>query len=167
MSTAELRAFVGDEATQKHLLDGIWSRVGNGAPKDLVEDLVQQANLAMLSAKLGPHSAATAKGWASRVAVGTVIDYFRREEVQAKWVDREADVESLPPEPDDASGPFAPDWLVTTWLAPLVAGDLAASPVSLRPISLLGLPWASWSLRDAGRTKHYGRIASNDAFNQS
>jgi DNA-directed RNA polymerase specialized sigma24 family protein len=123
LSTAELHAFVGDKATQKHLLDVIWKRMGKGAPKDLVEDLVQQASLAMLSAKLGPHSAATASGWASRVAVCTVVDYFRREEVQAKWVDRKTDVENLPPDPDDASGPFAPDWLVTRWLAPLVAGD--------------------------------------------
>jgi DNA-directed RNA polymerase specialized sigma24 family protein len=122
-SAPEIRAVVGDEAIQAHIRKVVWRRAGRKAPGDLVDELVQQANLAMLSAKSGPRSDATAQGWASKIAVRVVVDHFRREEAQAKWLDRDAEIEELAATPDDTSGPFVPAWLLTEWLAPLVAND--------------------------------------------
>jgi DNA-directed RNA polymerase specialized sigma24 family protein len=123
LSAKDLRAFLGRKDTQSRIREVVVARVGKKAPRELVDDLVQQANIEMLASRSLPRSLATATGWASTIAARAIVHHLRRDAARAKWLVPEVEVEELASEPEEARGPVAPDWMLTAWLAPLVAHD--------------------------------------------
>ena len=121
LSSKELRAFLGRPATQARIREVVMARVDKKTPAALVDNLVQQANVDALMARSPPRSMETAMGWLGTLTVRAVVNHFRRDAVHANWLRRDVEVEELPPEPDESEEPFAPKWLVTGWLRPLVA----------------------------------------------
>ncbi len=117
ISERELRDLVAQPSTQESIRRIVGARIERGLPQALVDDLVQEATLAMLGANARPRSMETASGWVSTVTVRTVANYFRRDETHRTWVDPEADVEQQPGEPAEAP---ADRWLIAAWLAPIL-----------------------------------------------
>jgi DNA-directed RNA polymerase specialized sigma24 family protein len=124
LSDEDFRAFLARKDAQKRIREVVVKRLHKKAPTDLVEDITQQANVDALAARSRPQSMETALGWLGTVSARAVVNHFRRNAVHEKWLKPDVDVEELPPEPDGATGPFAPpSWLLTDWLRPRVAGD--------------------------------------------
>ena len=92
----ELRAFLCRDDVQRRIRGVVRARLGKDAPKQLAEDIAQDANVTMLSAKALPRSMATADGWVSALARRAVVHHFRRGSCDAKWLDPEGDVDALP-----------------------------------------------------------------------
>jgi DNA-directed RNA polymerase specialized sigma24 family protein len=121
----ELYAFLALESTQDRIRQVVRANVPPRTPRDVFDDIVQQANVNALGRKGRPTSAATLRPWISAVAKNAAIDHFRRATVQRSWEDRGVEVEEVPPEPADA--PARPDdpepepWLISTWLEKRVA----------------------------------------------
>jgi DNA-directed RNA polymerase specialized sigma24 family protein len=118
ISEKQLRDLVALPSTQESIRRIVGARIERGSPQALVDDLGQEATLAMLGANARPRSMETASGWVSTVTVRTVANYFRRDETHRTWVDPEADVEQQPGEPAEAP---AEGWLIAAWLAPILA----------------------------------------------
>jgi DNA-directed RNA polymerase specialized sigma24 family protein len=118
ISEKALRDLVAQPSTQESIRRIVGARVERGSSRALVDDLVQEATLAMLGAKARPRSMETASGWVSTVTVRTVANYFRRDEAHRTFVDPEADVEQQAGEPEEAPGD---GWLIASWLAPILA----------------------------------------------
>jgi len=117
ISEKDLHDYVAQGSVQDSIRRVVGARVERGASPALVDDLVQEAILTMLTAKSRPSSMETAAGWVSTVTVRTVANHYRRDETHRVWLDREEDVEQQPGEPEEA-----PDerWLVAPWLAPIL-----------------------------------------------
>ncbi|MGH7440957.1 MAG: hypothetical protein ACRENE_35230 [Polyangiaceae bacterium] len=96
------------------------SRLVGGADSPLLDDLVQEANLMMLAARIGPRSAASSDGWITSLAWRTVSAHFRRGNSDRKWIaPDEVDFEQMPAK-DEAPND---EVLLSDWLASAVAGD--------------------------------------------
>ncbi|MGO9838536.1 MAG: RNA polymerase sigma factor [Polyangiaceae bacterium] len=117
ISEKALRDFVAQSSVQDAIRRIVFARVASGAPSSLVDDLAQEAVLAMLAAKSRPASMETASGWVSIVTVRTVANHYRKDETHRTWLDPEADVEQAPGEPEDDP---ADTWLIAPWLAPIL-----------------------------------------------
>jgi DNA-directed RNA polymerase specialized sigma24 family protein len=113
----ELRAYLCRADVQRRIREVVRARLGKDAPKQLAEDIAQDANVTMLSARALPRSMATADGWVSALARRAVVHHFRRGSCDAKWLDPEGDVDALP-----ADGGEIPrdGWLISAWLAEAV-----------------------------------------------
>ncbi len=120
ISPQELRALLANPETQDHIRAVVASRLTKGVESPLFDDIVQEANLVMLSSPLGPRSTASARGWISTIARRAVSHYFRRGGPDRKWLAAdEVEFDELPARdvaPDDA-------FMLTDWLARAVAGD--------------------------------------------
>ena len=68
-----------------------------------------------------PRTMGTIEGWLGTITVRTVVNHFRLHAVDKKWLVPNVAVDELPP--DEPHGPLEPEWLVTKWLAPRIAGD--------------------------------------------
>jgi DNA-directed RNA polymerase specialized sigma24 family protein len=119
LSPDALRAFLATADVRDHMRAVVVRRLG-GAPAALVDDLVQDAHVAAMSARVPPRTIATARGWVATVTARVVVDHFRDHAADRQWLDREADVEA---HADAAAQPFAEPWLLAEWLAQAVAGD--------------------------------------------
>jgi DNA-directed RNA polymerase specialized sigma24 family protein len=119
LSPDALRAFLATADVLDHVRAVVVRRLG-GAPAAIVDDLVQDAHVAAMSARVPPRTIATARGWVATVTARVVVNHFRDHAADRQWLDREADVEV---QADAAAEPFAEPWLVATWLAQAVAGD--------------------------------------------
>ena len=104
LTGAELRAFLALPATQARIRQIVVTRLNGKAPGALIADLVQQANLAALTAKSPPKSMATATGWLGTLTARAVVNHFRRDAVHAKYLEPEVEIEELRSEPDEAPG---------------------------------------------------------------
>jgi DNA-directed RNA polymerase specialized sigma24 family protein len=122
LTAAELRAFLGLPATQARIRAVVVARVKGKAPGALIEDLVQQANVDALTASSRPRSMATAMGWLGTLTARAVVNHFRRDAVHARYLEPEVDLDELPSGPDEPIS-SAPEWLLTDWLRPRVAGN--------------------------------------------
>src|SRR5581483_9486032 len=58
MSPGELRALLARPETQARIRKVVTKRLSKGADPSLIDDLVQETNLMILAARLGPRSAA-------------------------------------------------------------------------------------------------------------
>jgi len=117
ISDQQLRDLVAQRSVQDTIRRIVGARVERGSPAALVDDLVQEATVAVLTAKSRPSSMETAAGWVSTVTVRTVANHYRRDQAHRTWLDREADVEQQPGEPEEAP---EDGWLVAPWLAPIL-----------------------------------------------
>ena len=123
LSVVELHAFLARPATQAHIRKVVVARLNRTAPGTLIEDLVQDANLDASEAQSRPRSIETATGWMGTVTARAIVNHFRREAADAKYLEPGVDVQELPAEPDESQGSVAPEWLLTEWLRPRVAED--------------------------------------------
>jgi DNA-directed RNA polymerase specialized sigma24 family protein len=123
LSAKELRAFLARTDTQNRIREVVVARVGKNAPRAVIDELVQEANVEMLESRSLPRSLATARAWVSAIASRAIVHRVLRDAAHAKWLVRGVEVEELASEPDEAPGPVAPEWMLTAWLAPLVAHE--------------------------------------------
>jgi DNA-directed RNA polymerase specialized sigma24 family protein len=123
ISIEELRSFLARPATQAHIRKVVVARLNRKAPGALIEDLVQDANVDASAAQSRPRSIETATGWMGTVTARAIVNHFRREAADAKYLEPGVDVQELPAEPDESQGSVAPEWLLTEWLRPRVAED--------------------------------------------
>jgi len=132
VTRALLNAFLGTRAAQDRILQVVTYRCAKDTPRDVIEDLVQRASLKALTTKWLPRSVPRMRAWLSRLTQNEVVDYFREENARARWFDRKANVEELPPDPasegdeldvsTDPSDPPRPlqtvdDAMLCAWLA--------------------------------------------------
>jgi DNA-directed RNA polymerase specialized sigma24 family protein len=109
-----LRAYLALPETQKEIYKVVRRSVREKTPTDAVDDIVQQAYVAALTAKSPPRSTQTMKGWLAMVTRRAVFHSFRSGAADHKWLNRSADVEEQPGEPVE---PPEDRWLVSSWLA--------------------------------------------------
>ena len=147
----ELRKFLGhpEAYTQRIRRHRYAARVRSGAPDAVRDDIVQEANLALLTSPSRPRSMDTAAGWLSTVTMRTIAHYFRAEAPKAKWLDREADVDALVDEGPANAEAAAGDWMVSSWLAEAVED----SPRDQETFELL--------LYKAATAKSYANVAAD------
>jgi DNA-directed RNA polymerase specialized sigma24 family protein len=113
VSPTALRTYLALPETQKHVDMLVKRFLGDRAPKDVREDIRQQAYMAALTAKSPPRSAKTMPGWLAMVTRRAVFRSFKSGAGDLKWLDREADVDEQAGEPVEAPGDR---WLISDWL---------------------------------------------------
>jgi DNA-directed RNA polymerase specialized sigma24 family protein len=118
ISPAATRAFLGKTETQSLIRSVVRARLARDTPSDVVDDIVQAANLRMLSTPSGPRALTTARGWACAVTRSEIVRYFRRKKAEARWLVDDADIEDHPDLGPEPSG----DLLIGPWLAKAVHG---------------------------------------------
>ena len=118
----ELRAFLALPDTQAQIRKIVLARIRGKVSDVEVEDLVQEASVAVLTSTSRPKSMTTAMGWLGLVTARAVFDHFRRNKSRRQSLVLEDDVDAFPAD-DEPKGGFAPDWLVTRWLADRVASS--------------------------------------------
>ena len=134
ISPAAFRKLLNDSETQKFIRRVVRKRFRD-APEEVVDDIAQQANLAMV-ADTCPRAMTTARGWIAMVARRAVAAHFRRGKSEKEWLADDVDP-GAEHDPDDAdrwiegTDPTAPvlpqilaeGWLISSWLAGAVAND--------------------------------------------
>jgi DNA-directed RNA polymerase specialized sigma24 family protein len=118
----KLRALLALPATQERIRQIVKARLKGGPAAQGVNDIVQDVNIAILSSKSLPRTMATAQGWIGVITARAVVTYLRKRGVDNKWLVRDAEVKKLPSE-SQSEASLAPDWLLTKWLEPRIAGD--------------------------------------------
>jgi DNA-directed RNA polymerase specialized sigma24 family protein len=117
VSREALREFVAQPEVQERIRTIVAARVGGRAPKAVIDDIVQETNLAILGAASRPRSMETASGWVATVTARAVATHFRRSAAGLRWIEPEADVDeqaaALPETPGEG-------WLIGEWLAPIL-----------------------------------------------
>jgi DNA-directed RNA polymerase specialized sigma24 family protein len=112
-------AFLGKKATQDRIRDVVVYRAPRHTQDADVRDMIQEANMRVLSATSLARSVAGMRPWVSRIAQNTVIDHYRGNAKHLKWLDRSVEVQELPPDdacdgvdaelpPDDPTAPPRP-----------------------------------------------------------
>ncbi|HEX4448947.1 MAG TPA: sigma-70 family RNA polymerase sigma factor [Polyangiaceae bacterium] len=122
VTPAKLRALLALPATQKRIRQIVNARLRGELAANGRDDIAQDVNVAILSSKSLPRTMATVQGWLAIITARAVVTYLRKCGMDDKWLARDAQVEELPPE-GESEASLAPDWLLTTWLAPRIAGD--------------------------------------------
>jgi DNA-directed RNA polymerase specialized sigma24 family protein len=117
VSREALRAFAAQPEVQERIRTIVAARVGARGSKAVVDDIVQEANLAILESPSTPRSLITAPGWVATVTARTVATHFRRSAAGLRWLDSEADVDAQPAEIAEAG---EEGWLIAEWLAPIL-----------------------------------------------
>jgi DNA-directed RNA polymerase specialized sigma24 family protein len=117
ISPAELRSFLGQPEVQADLRKVVGARLGKGTPGDVIDDVSQDAMLAILSSPSRPRSMETAGGWVRAATRRAVSRYFRRKATEPKWLDPAAGIDEVA-----VDGDFPDDeWLIGPWLARAVS----------------------------------------------
>jgi DNA-directed RNA polymerase specialized sigma24 family protein len=115
-----IREFIALPSTQRRIRQVIRARIPKEQRENLVEDTAQTVNLEALTGRWRPRDEADLRPGVSRIAASRAIDALRRLEVDTKWVNREADVEELPPDADESINPDvdieADKWMLGPWL---------------------------------------------------
>ena len=111
--TRELvNAFIGTQMARDRITQVVTCRCIKGTPEHVIEEIVQRAHFAVAVASSLPRSVPRMGAWLSTVAHNAVPDYFREMAHHAKYQNREADVEQLPPDPasegDETESPVDP-----------------------------------------------------------
>jgi DNA-directed RNA polymerase specialized sigma24 family protein len=99
--------------TQKDVRELVRRLLGKETPRDLRDDIAQQACVAALTAKSPPRSTRTMKGWLAMITRRAVSHSFRSGAADRKWLNRKADVEEQAGEPVE---PPEDRWLIAGWL---------------------------------------------------
>jgi DNA-directed RNA polymerase specialized sigma24 family protein len=122
ISRDHLRVFLGHPSTQDRIRRVVLSRLTRRTPKDAVNDMLQEANIATMTSKWGPRALQTGKGWLGMVTIRAMVSYLRMGARNRKWLIREVEVEPLRPEWQERELP-SDRWLVSKWLARTVEGS--------------------------------------------
>ena len=135
ISLAAFRELLGDPETQT-LIRRVVRKRFRDAPAHVVNDIVQEANLAMVSSPTRPRAMTSARGWIALVTQRAVSAHFRSGKSEKEWLESTVDP-GAEHDPDDAdrwiegTDPTAPvlpqilaeGWLISSWLAGAVAND--------------------------------------------
>jgi DNA-directed RNA polymerase specialized sigma24 family protein len=123
ISPEELRAYLRSAEAQQRIRRVVLARLDPRTPGNVADDIVQEVNLRVLTTPTRPRMMKTAPGWLATVTAREVANHFRREAGNRKWLKRDVDVdeEAAPPSSRREEKPKA--WLISEWLAPLVAED--------------------------------------------
>jgi DNA-directed RNA polymerase specialized sigma24 family protein len=127
VSPEVLRAYVGSKDTQIYIVSVIRRGLAKRTPDWIVRDIASNVNAKVLGTLAGPRDESRMRGWLVTVTVNARNSYFREGAANAKWINPEAAVEELPPDPADApedeGDEAAPSWLIGPWLEKRVAGN--------------------------------------------
>jgi DNA-directed RNA polymerase specialized sigma24 family protein len=148
ISPKELHVLLGMPDVQSQIRRVVRARLGREAPASIVDDIVQDANLAMLSAPSRPRSMETARGWITVAARRAVSHHFRRGAADAKWLVSDDDDDLDEKAAAEATEP-ADSLLLGTWLAGAVKDD----PTDAETLELL--------LYKARNDATYDRVAAD------
>jgi DNA-directed RNA polymerase specialized sigma24 family protein len=116
ISRDHLRAFLGHPSTQQRIRSVVLSRLTRRTPKDAINDMLQEANIATMTSKWGPRVLQTGKGWLGMMTIRAMVSYLRMGARNPKWLISEVEVEPLRREWRDRDLP-SDGWLVSKWLA--------------------------------------------------
>jgi hypothetical protein len=101
--TRELtNAFLALRSTQDRIEQVIAARCQGCVQESDRDNILQDANERAIGTKALADSVENLRPWVSRIAQNMVVDFFRRQAVQAKWLVAGVDVEELPPDPVNA-----------------------------------------------------------------
>jgi DNA-directed RNA polymerase specialized sigma24 family protein len=101
--TRELtNAFLALESTQDRIEQVISARCEGNVQASDMENILQDVNERAIGTKALADSVEGLRPWVGRIAQNMVVDFFRRQAVQAKWLVAGVDVEELPPDPVNA-----------------------------------------------------------------
>ncbi|HEY6460519.1 MAG TPA: hypothetical protein VIY73_10230 [Polyangiaceae bacterium] len=101
--TRELtNAFLALRSTQDRIEQVISARCEGNVQASDMENILQDANERAIGTKALAESVESLRPWVGRIAQNMVVDFFRRQAVQAKWLVAGVDVEELPPDPVNA-----------------------------------------------------------------
>jgi DNA-directed RNA polymerase specialized sigma24 family protein len=133
VTRALTNVFLANKSTQARIREVVEARVPRGTQEADVKDILQQANERALMTRALARSIPGMRPWVSRIAQNAVIDHFRSNAYQLKWLDRSVDVQELPPDeamegvdaevpPEDPTAPPRPveepdDRMLGRWLA--------------------------------------------------
>jgi len=124
ISPAALRALLAEPDTQKRIRAVVSSRVRSGTPDAVRDDIVQQANLALLQSPSRPRSPKRALAWLSAVTQRQVANYFRARAAEARWLELDDDPDARPDERESREFVAPEDpWMIAPWLAQAVTAN--------------------------------------------
>jgi DNA-directed RNA polymerase specialized sigma24 family protein len=112
----ELRAFLARPSTTERIRRLVLKRSGRKTPKTVIEEMLQEANIAVMTDKWGPRSMATARGWLAVVIARAMVSYLGRGAKDKKWVPIDDGVGALATDPEIESEARPNRWLVSRWL---------------------------------------------------
>jgi DNA-directed RNA polymerase specialized sigma24 family protein len=117
ISPEQLRAYLALPEIQKRIMTVVRATLKDGPAAHLAEDIAQEANVAMLSAKSRPRAMDTAFGWVSMAARRAVVHSFRRRKIENAWLVPDGDIDEYP---SRRPPPPADEWMISRWLARVV-----------------------------------------------
>jgi DNA-directed RNA polymerase specialized sigma24 family protein len=124
ISRDQLRSFLKQPTTAEHIRRVVLARVSKKAPKEAVDDMIQEASIAVMTAKWGPRSPGTAKGWVATVTVRAMVNYLLHGGRDPRWLQRDGSDEKTDPAYTlSALEVPSESWLVSRWLAHAVEGS--------------------------------------------
>jgi DNA-directed RNA polymerase specialized sigma24 family protein len=98
--TRELTAaFLATKAARDRIREVVEYRVPKGTQEADVEEIVQNALVRALTTTSLAQTVTSLRPWVSRIAQNEVIDQYRRDLKHLVWLNREVDVQELPPDP--------------------------------------------------------------------
>ena len=116
ISRDELRAFLGRPSTQERIRRIVKARVGQKTPKTVVDEMIQEANIAVMTSKWAPRSLETARGWIGTVTVRAMVSYLRRGAKDRRWISIEQSAGGSTRVPVDLADSRPEGWLISKWL---------------------------------------------------
>ena len=121
ISRDQLRTFLAESSTLEAIRRVVLARTSKKTPKDAIDDMIQEANIAAMTAKWGPRTVETAKGWLSAVTVRAMVNYLNHGGRDQRWLQREQDPDALADTTKvDAS---VERWLISKWLGRALVGE--------------------------------------------
>jgi DNA-directed RNA polymerase specialized sigma24 family protein len=112
----ELRAYLARPSTTERIRRLVLKRVGRKTPKTVVDEMLQEANIAVMTDKWGPRSLATARGWLATVIARAMVSYLGRGAKDRKWMAIDDGVGAIATDPEIESDARPKRWLVSRWL---------------------------------------------------
>jgi DNA-directed RNA polymerase specialized sigma24 family protein len=120
ISPEQLRAYLTLPEIQKRIRAVVKATLKDGPSAHLADDIAQEANVAMLTAKSRPRAMDTAFGWVSMAARRAVVHSFRRRKLENTWLVPDGDIDEYP---SRGGPPPAEGWMISRWLAWAVRDD--------------------------------------------
>ncbi len=117
-----LRAFLKRPSTHERIRRTVLARVSRKTPKHVAEEMIQEANIAVMTSRWAPRCLETARGWVGAVTVRAMVSYLRRGAKDPRWMKIEEEVVDAHSQAEVGHAP--PErWLISRWLGRAVANS--------------------------------------------